>query len=215
GSNEGASTTLSPSTNSLIMTPTSSTNALHLFGDATLIDNAEASDNASTSPGSSFSNSSDDYVHIRRVPSEPRGRRNMNERPRFSSQPGIGPSSTHRPLTTSDSLAGVWGQSSSGQWGDLVASLFIPGFEQAATYPSFDTNPSSDVDASTNAALRGLNDITHFWCNNANEHVFVHNLDESEHALATQPQPRTWLSSVAATSLGGPLQHAFPDTIPE
>ncbi|KAK3615283.1 hypothetical protein LTR22_027496, partial [Elasticomyces elasticus] len=228
GSNEGASTTLSPSTNSLIMTPISSTNALHLFGDATLIDIAEASDNTSTSPGSSFSNSSDDYVHIRRVPGEPRGRRNVNERPLFSSQRGIGPSSTHRSSTTSDSLAGVWGQSSSfatsfstgglmdqaGRWGDLDASLSISGLEQAVTYPSFDTDPSSDVNTSTNVALRGLNDITHFWFSNANEHVFVHNLDESEHVFATQPPPRTRLSSVAATSVGGSLQHDFPGTMP-
>ncbi|KAK4896340.1 hypothetical protein LTR49_028159 [Elasticomyces elasticus] len=210
------------------MTPTSSTNALHLFEDATLIDIAEASDNTSTSPGSSFSNSSDDHVHISRVPGEPCGRQNMNERPLFLSQPGIGPSCTHGPSTTSDSLAGVWGQSSSfatkfltgglmdqaGQWGDLDASLFISGLEQAVTYPSFDTDPSSDVNTSTNVALRGLNDITHFWFSNANKHVFVHNLDESEHASATQPPPRTRLSSVAATSVEGPLQHAFPGTMP-
>ncbi|KAK3613514.1 hypothetical protein LTR22_028124, partial [Elasticomyces elasticus] len=226
-SNEGASTTLSPSTNSLIMTPISSTNALHLFEDAT-IDIAEASDNTSTSPGSSFSNSSDDYVHISRVPGEPCGRQNMNERPLFLSQPGIGPSSTHGPSTRSDSLTGVWGQSSSfatkfltgglmnqaGQWGDLDAPLFISGLEQAVTYPSFDTDPSSDVNTSTNVALRGLNDTTHFWFSNANKHVFVHNLDESEHASATQPPPRTRLSSVAATSVEGPLQHAFPGTTP-
>ncbi|KAK3621587.1 hypothetical protein LTR56_022694 [Elasticomyces elasticus] len=227
GSNGAPSTTVSPSTGSLILTPTSS-NAVPLLGDATFIDAGEASENTSTSPGSSFSNSSDDYVHVGRIPGNPRGRRNMNTWPPSSSQSGAGPSSTHRPSTTSNSSAGIWEQPSSfattsstggwmdqtgGQWGELDLSLFGYGLGQAATLQSFDTDPLLDINAFTGIASRGLDDNTHFRPNNATGQLFVQNPYGANYAFATQPSPQSGRSTTAARPVVGPHHHAPPDTM--
>jgi hypothetical protein len=154
GKNSVQDSSVSPGT--LILTPTSST-LPEFSGDVLLFEDAEASD-ASTSPESSFTHSSDEHVDHSRQHSQPGGRRNVTMRPQPASTSGVAQNSTRPPPASgpantiassqyssyaSLSSAGTWmDDQMGGQWGQLDASGLFP---MVTTADSFETDVLSDI----------------------------------------------------------------------
>ncbi|KAK0280730.1 hypothetical protein LTR35_007756 [Friedmanniomyces endolithicus] len=173
-SNVAASSSLSPGTGSLILTPTSS-NPLDFFAEDTRIERAEATGDSSTSPESSFSISSDDYNHAGHVPGQLRSARHMSNRPPSALQSGVPPLSSHPSVTNnataasdhppthqwspsvSISAVGGWMMDpSGGQWGHLDLSNFNYDLDQSVTSQSFDGDALLEINALTGVSTSGL-----------------------------------------------------------
>ncbi|TKA73373.1 hypothetical protein B0A55_06370 [Friedmanniomyces simplex] len=159
-SNARASSSLSPGTGSVIFTPTSP-ETLDLFGDVTLLDYAETSDDPSTT--NSFSPSSDDYVHVARVPGQPRGGRHLNNRPPSASRSG---------------------------WGHLDLSNFNFNLNQTATSQPLDTDPLSDIHAFTGVTTRSFDTGFPLRSTDNSGQMFMQNPYGPNYPFAPQ-QPQT------------------------
>ncbi|KAK0861153.1 hypothetical protein LTS02_008027 [Friedmanniomyces endolithicus] len=206
--NVAASTSLSPGTGSLILTPTSS-NPLDFFAEETRIESAEATGNSSTSPDSSFSISSDDYSHVGHVPGQSRAARHMSNWPQSALRSGAPPSSSHPSVTTAtapgDSHTRQWSPSvsisavggwmmdpSGGQWGHLGLSNFDFGLDQGVTSQSFDTDALSEINALTGVSTSGLDANVPFRMTDNNGRILLQNpygpnYDHAPQALHLHP----------------------------
>lgn len=216
-SNTGASSSLSPGTASLILTPTST--LLDYGGDVTLLEEPEASENTPTSPESGTSPSSDEYVHVDHLGGQSSGSRNMNIRPPPASVSGVTPSSLHQPgahssvsatsstqrpwpsfSSASTSSTGGWMDPlSAGQWGHLEATAQGFGNTSVTTSQSFETDALSEFGALDNGTSRTFDNNLPFRAINEQGHTFAPGPFPSYYPFMVPSQPQQYQSTVTST----------------
>ncbi|KAK3677713.1 hypothetical protein LTR78_002563 [Recurvomyces mirabilis] len=191
----GASSSLSPRDRSTILTPTSSL-ALHEFVDVLQVEDQPSSESTTSTPESSFSPSSGEYVQVRQDTGRSQGRSHLTLRPQ--PMPGSGAStfsaqqshlhnfatntSHSTSFATTSAATGSWtidDMDGSGAWGELDPS----------SYPAqIDTGVPAELatfDASHLGSTPSFNQSTHAYDNGATFRSFGNDVHTFDHASFT------------------------------